>query len=44
MVNCLGEDKRETLIEYLSSVYGDWNWIYILTKVMSILLNFGCDL
>ncbi|CAD8165757.1 unnamed protein product [Paramecium octaurelia] len=44
MVNCLGEDKRQTLIEYLSSVYGDRSWIYILAKVMSILLNFGCGL
>ncbi|CAD8098618.1 unnamed protein product [Paramecium sonneborni] len=44
MVNCLGEEKRQTLIEYLSSIYGDRNWIYILAKVMSILLNFGCGL
>lgn len=42
MVNCLGEEKRHSLIEYLSKVHGESSFIYLLAKIMSILLNFGC--
>ncbi|CAD8108323.1 unnamed protein product [Paramecium sonneborni] len=44
MVNCLGDRKRLTLIQYLSQTYGENSFIYTLAKNMSIILNFGCGL
>ncbi|CAK89685.1 unnamed protein product (macronuclear) [Paramecium tetraurelia] len=44
MVNCLGDAKRSTLIEYLSDIYEKNSWIFLIGKIFSIILNFGCGL